>query len=138
MEANGNNYPPDSLYSLCCGIQRKLYCDEKSDISNVNIFTNSKFKKFTQILDAQMKQLQLTGMFQKRSADTISEDKLWEVGVLGDSKPQALYFYYVGLYFALQGGDEHTLLSSGNLKFSCRLTAGSLPRVHMVYTRKQP
>ena len=61
----GDDYPPNSLYSLCCGIQRRLRCDENPVVSDINIFTDSRFKKFTQVLDARMKQLQSTGLFEK-------------------------------------------------------------------------
>ncbi len=41
------------------------------------------------------------------------EDQLWDLEILGDQHPQALLdtmFYYIGLYFALRGGEEHCRL----------------------------
>ena len=134
----GDDYPPNSLYSLCCGIQRRLRCDENPVVSDINIFTDSRFKKFTQVLDARMKQLQSTGLFEKKSAEVISEeteDRLWELGVLGDGNPQVLLdtiFYYIGLYFALRGGDEHR-----RLRYQpCQISLHEPPtgKAYLVYT----
>ena len=60
-----------------------------------------------------MKHLKATGNHSRKSAEVISEaieDKLWESKVLGDNDGQSLLvsvFYYVGLCFALRGGEEH-------------------------------
>ena len=84
---DGTMYPPNSIYSIICGLQRCLKC------SDINIFSDSMFAKFRQLLDAQMKQLKSTGNFEKVSADIITEameDKLWELQLLGDHNPQAL------------------------------------------------
>ena len=108
----GESYPPDTLYGLCCGLQRSL---KENDLL-INFFTDKSFNKTREVLDAYMKKLKSTGNFEKRSSDIITdemEDRLWEVGVLGDSNPQSLLdslFYYIGLYFALRGGDEHRRL----------------------------
>ena len=116
MEArkgNGDSYPPDSLYSLCCGLQRALKSNERAD---VNLFADSSFHKFRQILDSQMKILKATGKFEKKNADIITEemeDRLWQLNILGDHNQQVLLdttFFYIGLYFALRGGEEHRRL----------------------------
>ena len=58
-----------------------------------------------------MKRLQAKGLgSNKRQAEPITEqeeDKLWEIGLLGDHCPQV---YYNGLYFALRSGREHRQL----------------------------
>ena len=103
---NKENYPPGSIYSICCGLQRELRFKER----NINIFTDGPFIKFRQVLDSLMKKLNSSGRFQKIQADVITEeieDRLWDLKVLGDSTPQSLLdnvFYYVGLCFALRGG----------------------------------
>jgi hypothetical protein len=46
------------------------------------------------------------------------EDKLWEMGLLGDSDPSTLLntmIYVLGLHFALRGRDEHRRLRSSQL-----------------------
>lgn len=106
-------YPPDSIYSLICGLQR---CLKNNDRAEISIFSDSMFARFRQVLDAQMKQLRSTGKFNKVSADIVTEameDKLWELGLLGDHTPQALsdtLLFYIGMFFALRGGEEHRKL----------------------------
>ena len=87
---NTEMYPPNSIYNLCCGLQRELRFKEK----HINIFAdNGPFTKFRQVLDSRMKKLNASGKFQRKQADVITEeieDKLWEVKVLGDGTPQSL------------------------------------------------
>ena len=69
----------------------------------MNILTDPSFTKFCQLLDANMKQLKSTGMFQKKAADVITEameDRLWELQLLGDHDPQTLLdtFFYRSLF----------------------------------------
>ena len=111
-KSNGENYPAESLYGLCCGLQRSLRENDRV----INIFSDDGFNRFRQVLDGRMKQLKASGVFVKKSAEVITEeveDRLWELGVLGDNSPQVLLdtmFYYIGLYFALRGGEEHRQL----------------------------
>ena len=104
---NGNLYPPNSLYSLCCGLQRTIRGNGQ------NIFTDALFVKFREVLDSQMKKLKSTGSFERKCADVITErmeDILWNLKLFGDDNPQSLLdttFFYIGLYFALRGGEEH-------------------------------
>jgi hypothetical protein len=136
MEArkeNGEYYPPNSLYSLCCGLQRHI-CNQESTI---NLFTNDHFEHICKVLDSQMKQLNPTGKFTKVSTDVITEEmenRLWELGILGDQTPQALLnsmFYYIGLYFALRGGEEHRRLRHEPAQIKCF----NLPeKSYIVYT----
>ena len=57
--------------------------------------------------------MKASGVFVKNSAEVITEeveDRLGELGVLGDNSPQVLLdtmFYYIGLYFALRGDEEY-------------------------------
>ena len=110
---NGSEYPPDSVYSVCSGLQRHLRVKDRGD---VNFFVHASFNNFRQVLDAQMKKLKSSGNFEKKCADVISEeleDRLWDMKILGSHTPQALLntvFYYMGLFFALRGGEEHRSL----------------------------
>ena len=105
-------YPPDTLYSLCCGLFRAL----KTDRADVKPFENPEFAAFTSTLDAKMKMLKSTGEYQHKQAAVISEemeDVLWKKDVLGDTTPQQLLdtlIFYIGLYFALRSGQEHRRL----------------------------
>ena len=83
-----------------------------NEVMNIQI-TDSSFHDFQQVLDSQMNALKASGKFEKKQVlDTITfkmEDKLWE-GVLDDNSPGVLLnnaFYYTGLCFALQRGEEH-------------------------------
>ena len=55
----GEVYPPNTLYCLCCGIQRYLREEGQADI---NTFTDPKFKLFRDSLDAEMKRLTSLGV----------------------------------------------------------------------------
>ena len=65
-----------------------------------------------------MKQLKATGMFQRVKAKVVSndnEDLLWTGGLLGDHNPKALLdtmVYYIGLYFAIRGGEHRKIRHS--------------------------
>ena len=54
---NGEHYCPDSLYQLCCGLQRALR-DADRDIIFLEQFT---FSHFRSVLDGELKQLNTTG-----------------------------------------------------------------------------
>lgn len=49
---------------------------------------------------------------------TEMEDKMWEMGILGDSDPSTLLntmVYVFGMHFALRGRDEHRRLRPSQL-----------------------
>ena len=87
------HYPPDSLYSICTGLQRSLKFNDRAE---VRLFSDCKFSCFQSLLDSEMKRLRSMGTYQRKKAEVIGieqEDMLWKKGLLGDHSPQALLDY---------------------------------------------
>lgn len=87
----GSVYPPNTLYQLCCGLQRHMRDNGRPQL---NFFSDPAFKHFQDCLDAEMKRLTGMGIGAKvKEAQPFSEDeknKLWNLGLLGDSSPRVL------------------------------------------------
>jgi hypothetical protein len=83
--ADGEHYCPDSLYQLCCGLQRAL----RNADHDVNCFEQFTFSHFRSVLDGQLKRLNATGKYiHKKKATVITvemEEILWEKELLGDN-----------------------------------------------------
>ena len=120
-QANGQPYPPKSIYGLLCGIQR-INRDNKVPFNFLEK-TDVRFQELHKTLDSVCSDLHSHGIGAKtKSADVISyedEDSLWREGLLGCGSPRVLLntvFFYVCLFFCLCGGQEQRLLSWQNLK----------------------
>ena len=94
--ADGMPYPPSTLYSICCGLQRYIR-DVKPDL---NLLKDPQFSRFQRTLDAKLKRLHSTGLgVKKRKAEPISisdENLLWEKKLLGDHLARVLLDTTVG------------------------------------------
>ena len=84
---SGDPYPPESLYSLICGLQRYLRDKGRADIK---LFNDTSLHGFCCALDEEMKRLNATGNYiHKKQAQPITieqENRLWELGLLGDQQ----------------------------------------------------
>ena len=111
---NGDPYPPNTLYQLICGLQRQL-CEHGH--ASIKLFENPSLHGFRSTVDGEMKCLNATGNYlNKKQAQPITkeqENRLWELGLLGDHNAQVLLnttVYQVGYFFALRSGNEHRRL----------------------------
>ena len=86
----GNEYNPNSLHHLVCGILRR----DRNDKPGIDFFKDSQFAYFRMTLDAEMKRIRMSGKgSNKRQAEPLTfedEEKLWTQGLLGDHSPLAL------------------------------------------------
>ena len=120
-KANGEHYSPDSLYQLCCGLQRALRDFDREII----FFEQFTFSHFRSVLDGELKRLNSTGKYvHKKKVCVITvemEEILWEKGLLGDNSPQVLsdtFYLFIGLCFALRSGEEHRRLCHNPSQFT--------------------
>ena len=83
-KANGEHYPPDSLYSLCTGLLRYI----REERPEINIFKDPTFVGFQRALDSEMKRLRSTGLGVKRkqaepiTSDCYGKKACWETVLL--------------------------------------------------------
>jgi hypothetical protein len=120
-QENGSNYPPKSIYSLLCGIQRVT---RENNVPFSFLDKNDlRFKDLHRTLDSICSDLHSRGIgADVRSALVISyehEDMFWQSGALGYCSPRILFytiFFYAGLSFCLRGGQEQRDLTWKNFK----------------------
>lgn len=110
-KTDGSLYPPSSLRSLICGLNRILQSNE-APFSVVDK-GDPQFRPLLKTLDSLSSELHHSGVgVTKNSAKVIElehESILWEKGLLGMSTPKVLQctvFFYVGLNFVLRGVQE--------------------------------
>ena len=105
---NGELYPPATIRSLLCGLNRIL----KANKVPFSIF-DKEDSRFLNTIDSVSSELHKKGVgSQQKQGEVITredEDTLWNKGILGQSTPQMLQhtiFVYVGLQFCLRGVQE--------------------------------
>ncbi len=138
---DGIEYPPCTLYQICCGIMRHLrhYCPE------LNFFTQPVFSGFKKTLDGEMKRLKASGsgVSVKRAEpfNQAEEDILWQQGILGSTSPQTVLdsmVFMCGLYFALRSGQEHRDLQFKQMQMMEKdvKNVWCIPKIHLRTTQE--
>ncbi len=130
---DGQPYPPQSLYSIVCGLMR--YVRELHP--EVNFFKDTAFTGFRRTMDGEMKRLRSLGLgTKKKRAEPITVDEeatLWNLQLLGSHTPKVLLdtmVFMCGMYFALRSGQEHRDLQLSQIE----LVQPSSGSPHLVYT----
>ena len=105
-------YPPNSLRDHLCGVQMYLETQKLIDKSD-DIFID-----LTNVLDNLMKDRVSKDMGVMRSPDPVSmtmENKMWDMGILGEDKPSQLtdILYLLGVNLTLCGGKHKKLRRPG-------------------------
>ena len=117
-KTDGSLYPPSSLRSLICGLNRVLQSNQ-APFSLVDK-GDSRFRPLLKTLDSLSSELHRSGVGAIRNSAKVIEIEheriFWEKGLLGMSTPKILQrtvFFYVGLNFVLRGVQEqHDLIRS--------------------------
>jgi len=131
---NGDDYPPNSLYQICCSIQRAYNDRSSGKFKAISIFdkNDERFYKFYESLDSRMRELTQKGLGVKvNQADFIlpeEEGKLWEMKVINMETGQGLIngvYFYNTKCFSLRGGQIHRSLQKDQYKIDIDLETGT-------------
>ena len=102
---DGSEYPPNTLYQICAGLQRAL---RENGLPELDIFRNPRYKLFQDSIDSRMKTLTRTGMGvnveQAKPIPGDEEEILWPKGLLGEDDPRMLVntFIYLASTFRFE------------------------------------
>ena len=84
------------MYNLCAALQRSVREYRLATGGEpLDIFSDKSFNFFHQVFDSEMKELQASGIGVKsKQAEpmTLSKEKLWQEGLLGDHSPSVLLY----------------------------------------------
>ena len=129
IRKNGDEYPPNTLHHLVCGIIRFL---RQSGQPQLHFFKDV-YTGFHSSLDGEMKRLQSKGIgTASRQVELLTVEEEEQRKVLGDHNPYTVFFM-IGFYFALPSGDEHRQLWSNPCQIRLREKSGEASSV--VYGR---
>ena len=116
-------YPPETLWNICCGIQRYV----RQFKCSLHIFNelDANFVDFYQCLDSRMKELSSDGIgMKKKRAEPITkgdEKQLWDTSTISLDSSSGLLngvFLYGCKIFGLRSVDEHRHLTAEQFNFS--------------------
>ena len=120
---------------MICGLQCHLH---QSGFADIKLLDNPSLHGFKTALDEEMKWLIAIGKYvQRKKAQPIStdqEERLWELGLLGDHNPEMLLnttVYQIGYFFTLGSGTEHIRLRHNPSKIQLYEPPGEC--AHLVY-----
>ena len=109
---NGEDYPPNTIREMIIMVQMFL----QSNGINWKLLDGSAFVRLRNVLDNTMEERHAAGLGMKKSSEIITtkvEQTLFDSGVIGLDTPQKLLngvIYFLGIYLALRGVQEHSNL----------------------------
>ena len=109
---NGSEFPPNTVQKLVIMIQ--MFLHETGLMGK--LLDEVAFCTLWNAIDNTMKEYHVLGLGVRKYSDIISlqsEEKMFNLGLLGDEGPMQLLrtmIYMIGLHCTLRGGEEHTKL----------------------------
>lgn len=118
---DGNDYPPNTLYNIVCGINRYI----RSAFPDINIMSDDlRFVYIRKCLDARMKELTQRGVgVIRKQAEPVSDEQealLWEKSSFSMNDAvglQRAVYFYVCKAFGLRAVDEHRNMQISQFEF---------------------
>ena len=134
----GTDYPGDTLHEIIICLQ--MYIDTIHTDRGYKLLSDSRFSQIKNTVDHEMRSRARRGLVcdkrQPLVITTDEEDILWNTHVLGDDNPNKLVatlFYFIGLNFALRGGQEHRDLRVG-INSQLKVMTSNSGRRYLQYT----
>lgn len=115
-KSSGDPYPPETIYSILCGLYRYMQGKFGVGVPNFLSRRNPQFKDLNGATDRYYRDLRAKGIgVEKKRAQPLSEEDietLWSSKVIGVDSPQALLnavFLLNGKNFALRNSEHYSL-----------------------------